>query len=143
MWHKEKKFGGGRGFFPGLTREEPLIEESVETWEYGPAINSLYQEFRDFGRRLIDRRATETSFDDDEGIVIEESVFPRNQNTEASIEVMDQVWKVYGGFTAIQLSNLTHVQGSPWSKAREGGKRHIQDNAIQRFFIEQYELAGG
>ena len=47
------------GLFDGL-----LISERVEAWRWGPVIESLYHEFKEFAKQPITRKAQDYSFDD-------------------------------------------------------------------------------
>jgi uncharacterized phage-associated protein len=43
--------------------KEPLIDERVEAWNYGPVIPSLYHEFKNFGSGAITLPATDFHFE--------------------------------------------------------------------------------
>nr|WP_256351506.1 type II toxin-antitoxin system antitoxin SocA domain-containing protein [Pseudomonas gingeri] len=45
------------GWHAGYT-DQPLINEAVETWQYGPVIPSLYHEFKRFGSGEIVKKGT-------------------------------------------------------------------------------------
>src|ERR1700751_2133393 len=45
------------GFYLALTDgEEPLLNERIETWPYGPVISNLYHSFKRFGNDVIPAR---------------------------------------------------------------------------------------
>jgi uncharacterized phage-associated protein len=99
---------------------EPLINEQVEAWDYGPVIPSIYKEFREYGNQPITSPATEFEFielPDSEGMDFRFRT-PRLeddlQQTEFARALLKRVWEVYGGYTAVQLSNMTHAPGTPW-----------------------------
>ena len=134
------------GWYLGLFGE-PLIDEQVEAWRYGPVIRSVYDEFKTFGNSPITRHATEFNFspgDNGTGntlrpFQLEKVPAPTDKETQ---KFLKRVWEVYSRYTAIQLSNLTHVQGSPWQqiwhpqlpKGTDIPKEHIQEffrNKIQ------------
>jgi len=50
------------GWYLGITGE-PLIDEQVEAWTFGPVIPSIYREFREFGNRPITERATNIEYE--------------------------------------------------------------------------------
>ena len=37
-----------------------------------------------------------------------------NEQARFASALIQRVWEVYGGYSAIQLSNMTHESGSPW-----------------------------
>lgn len=93
----------------------PLINEAVEAWQYGPVIPSLYHEFKHFGNNPITSKAQEHDHEGD--------IFDIAAPAEARIiGLLDKIWEVYGKFTAVQLSNLTHKPDNPWSKTVEESK---------------------
>src|SRR4051794_9267350 len=46
------------GWYAGYTGQ-PLIDEAIEAWDYGPVIPSIYHEFKRFGSGSITARATD------------------------------------------------------------------------------------
>ncbi len=98
-------------------KDAPLIHEMVEAWEYGPVISSIYHEFKEFGRGNITGRATRFIKKESKNLSIpflmEDSP---NQDLDFAKSLISQVWKVYGKFSGIQLSNMTHKSDTPWYK---------------------------
>lgn len=98
---------------------EPLINEQVEAWPYGPVIPSLYSTFRRFGDQPITGRVdhTVTDFIDKWEMSIrrfQPSLDDIPDQAEFTKAFLSRIWDIYGGYTAIQLSNETHRPGSPW-----------------------------
>ena len=108
------------GWALGLTGQ-PLLNEQIQAWSFGPVIRSLYDEFREYGSGEIKRKAVEMRINPGRSPL--EDIF---QEFEPSIadypaagpdnvrQLLDQIWKVYGGLTAFQLSNMTHAPDTPW-----------------------------
>ncbi|WP_169981218.1 Panacea domain-containing protein [Tautonia rosea] len=105
------------GWHLGLTGR-PLIDEQIEAWPYGPVVDSLFHEFKDFGKAPIDRFATEFDFQGKRGgirIVTPELPPADAGPSEAYVRgLLDRVWSAYGQYSAEKLSNMTHAAGSPW-----------------------------
>jgi len=40
-------------------QKQPLIDETILAWKYGPVVRSLYDEFREFGSNPITAKAKE------------------------------------------------------------------------------------
>lgn len=123
-------------------RDEPLINETVEAWQHGPVVPSVYHRFKQYGSRPIDRPAKE--YRAHEGQLVEPMVVPGDAETT---DVLERVWQVYGPLSGLSLSALTHQPGSPWDEAWRDAQRKgkvrgmdIPDAAIQRHFVE---IAGG
>jgi len=120
------------GWYAGYTGQ-PLIDEAVEAWPYGPVIPSLYHEFKRYGSAEIDSRARE------EGREVQPPA-----DTELR-QFLDNVWKQYGQFTGIRLSEMTHALGSPWDltwKAAAGVRNAgIPFELIARHFKQAADTA--
>lgn len=93
------------GWYAGYT-QQPLIDEAVEAWQYGPVIPSLYHEFKRFGAGDIKGKAIE--FEPRGPAEVEA---PSDQKIRIFLE---NVWKSYGGYTGVTLSEMTHAIGTPW-----------------------------
>lgn len=126
-------------------RKEPLIDEAVEAWDYGPVVRSVYYEFRDKGSAPIDRRATEVRVvrGDGPSLRVRSSTPEVDPDDDETRKLLDRVWDVYGGFTALQLSTMTHKSGDPWADARSANpgvkKPDIQNAAIREHFEARLE----
>lgn len=94
--------------------DEPLLDEKVEAWRYGPVVPSLYHEFKSYGSGKIDHYATDIDLDDFE------IVTPKVPNDRELKAFLEKVWEVYGGFSAVQLSNMTHEPNTPWASTWDG-----------------------
>ncbi len=126
--------------------ENPLIDENVEAWRWGPVIPSLYHEFKRFGSGPISGHAHRVRMIAG-GLVLST---PRIEETieDGSIEltkaILNQIWKVYGDFTGLQLSTMTHAPGTPWAEIRgttKGRKgANIHDDIIKKHFTEQLNV---
>ncbi len=120
------------GWSLGILGEELVGDEYAEAWEYGPVFPSIYHEFKNFGRYPIDRNAKDLKID--ESSFDFSIVTPKiNNDDKQTSALLDRIWDVYGGYTPIQISNVTHKDGSPWHQVREAseGKRNTDiDNKI-------------
>ena len=117
--------------------DEPLIKQRVEAWEYGPVISDLYQEFKEFGRYPITRLAKKLERDEN-GLLYEYiPVLEDSAETKKTRELLDRVWETHKHLSSVQLSNMTHLPGSPWTTAREQGKSEIDDSLIADYIKDQ------
>lgn len=121
------------GWYLALT-EKPLLDEYIQAWRYGPVIPTLFHEFKRFGKEAITEPATD--FDLKNSTFIK-TVLPDDKYMKA---ILEKIWEVYGGFTAIQVSNLTHQEGTPWAQTWDefGGTRNvnIENERIKNHFKE-------
>lgn len=94
--------------------DKPLISEAVEAWTYGPVIPSLYHTFKHLGNSPIVEPALI-------GVKFEGQFYPKinalDDNAQDSINL---TWEITRDFSAIQLSEWSHLKGSPWSQVYSG-----------------------
>ena len=101
------------GWHFGL-RDAPLLDETLVAWRYGPVVPSIYREFAHFPSEPIDRPAM--VFDP----ISENWIVPRVDHSDDFVrDLLARIRKVYGNYTAAQLSGLTHAADSPWSLTRK------------------------
>lgn len=105
---------------------QSLINEDIQAWKYGPVIPSLYHEFNKYGNRKI------------ENIEVDEYLqIPKL--TTGITEFLEKIWVVYGNYSAIELSALTHEIGSPWYIVwEEKGGKNVHGTVIPNEIIEYY-----
>jgi len=88
---------------------QPLIAEQVQAWRYGPVVTSVYREFRDYGRTPIRQQQTVLVSKDTGYALIIPTV-----DDEATCQLLDKVWNSYKHLSGLQLSDITHADGTPW-----------------------------
>ncbi len=109
------------GWMLGLHRQ-PLFGENVEVWKYGPVVPSVYHKYKKFRGDPIKSPGKDHK-EDMEGL-------KRN--------VIGQVFDRYDTYTGIELSELTHQEGSPWDTAWKEGMDIIPNDLIQKYYRELY-----
>lgn len=89
----------------GMTLEnKPLFKDKIEAWVHGPAVRSVYKEYKKFGFNPIEKDIKKADIAEIKG-------FCKN--------LLDDVWKIYGKHDAQYLELLTHNE-APWQEARSG-----------------------
>lgn len=134
------------GWYLALTGK-PLINEPVQAWKLGPVIPSLYHALKHCGNEPITECLREDpliSFDSSP--IHEYSIDdgPDPKENELAKQFVKRIWNVYGGFTAVQLSNLTHLPDAPWSQTADKDKRRgveIDQDRIKNYFASQAKHA--
>lgn len=102
-----------------------LFDNRIEAWVHGPVVPDLYREYRAYGWQDIPKLAT---YDVD---------FP-----EDVLDILNQVWTVYGPLSANQLELISHNE-KPWICARSGLPSYVSsdypiaDEEIFKFYNEQ------
>jgi len=100
--------------------KNPLFNENFEVWQYGPVLPSVYSEFRSYNKSEIRRYAF---FGNDDVLFVSE------QHTEIYAAI-DYVLDKYRHYSAIDLSDLTHKDGTAWHKARTRNELYLEDDEI-------------
>lgn len=106
----------------------PLLSESVEAWQYGPVVRSIYKAVSKHRDKPVEYPI--------------KNMFGHSANEEfdeAELDIIQQVYRIYGGWSGLSLSNLTHQPGTPWSIVWSGkGKNSVISNdLIESHFKEK------
>lgn len=104
--------------------DQPLLNESPQAWQYGPVIPGLYHKLKRYGLDPIKRKIAGYGTVEDE---------------EAEL-LLRAIWMSYGNLPATTLSQMTHVEGTPWSQTPQGS--FISDVVIQEYY-KRFQKIGG
>jgi uncharacterized phage-associated protein len=117
------------GWMLGL-HDRPMVDEEFEAWRYGPVNPSVY-----YG--LSHRRGD--PIEQEDMIRLHEG----DQSTfdETEIALLDDVFKVYSKFSGMELSGITHEDGSPWSEAKKKHLGHVPESMIRKYYKKQVKEA--
>ena len=103
-----------------------LFDSPIEAWVHGPVIPEVYFEYKPYGWDNIPQIH---NFDS--------SVF-----SEETLNILEQVWNVYGTLTGNQLEAISHKE-EPWLKARKdipayaASTNKLSDSVIFEYFNQQ------
>ena len=112
--------------------DEPLIEDEIQPWEWGPVIPIVYDSFRSFGNRPITKKGTNFEFDWD---YFSELKKPEVDKDDEQVKLfLKQVWEAYAKYSASQLSKSTHKKGTPWDKANSEKSSVIENEWIKKYY---------
>ena len=112
---------------------EPLLHESILAGPNGPLILGLDS--------FLQRRFGDAEVREMIGSPGDHSIHFIFET--AAGQVLARTWEQYRDFTGIQLANLTHLEGSPWSEARKSaveGEITVIDHEIMK---RHYRLLAG
>ena len=93
----------------------PLFEEQLTAWQHGPVCIPLYDKYKEYGSGVIPVPAE-----------LELDKFSKEDQ-----ELLDEVYDVYGQFSAWKLQNMTREE-APWKETPINGV--IAHEALERFF---------
>ena len=102
----------------------PLLLQTVEAWKYGPVVSELYHDIKSWGSQPVTH-----PFEDYQNLDFDED----------ALNILEQVYAIYGPLEAWDLSSLTHIPESPWFDTRvnkfEGAT--ISDELIRDYFSQR------
>jgi len=104
---------------------ELLFSEQFEKWQYGPVLRSVYDAFR----CNRDQSIKKFHFDCEGKVVVVGNGFVE------FYDCFEEVWDTFGHLNGIELSILTHQEGTAWRKADEPilSKEDIREDGRQLF----------
>ncbi|ALE95906.1 hypothetical protein ABH11_01562 [Serratia marcescens] len=96
-----------------------LFNEKIEAWMHGPVVPDLYHRYKEHGNGAL---PAPKNFDIDK--------FSKDE-----IELLDEVYKVYGQFSAWKLRNMSHDE-APWVQTYVEGaaSQEIKPEIMSEFF---------
>ncbi|MFC1736958.1 Panacea domain-containing protein [Candidatus Hydrogenedentota bacterium] len=96
----------------------PLFKEQIKAWQHGPVIPSLYDKYKEYEARGIPRPDS----------------IDLSKYDKPTVELLDEVYEVFGQFSAWKLRNMTHEE-PPWKDTPMGGV--ITCPAMKKYFETQ------
>ncbi len=86
-----------QGFYCAINDGNPLFEDQIMAWNYGPVIPAVYQEYKSNGsNRLPPVNDLDMELYD-----------------SSTIDLVKEIYDVYGKFAAFSLKEMTHNE-KPW-----------------------------
>lgn len=109
-----------QGFYLALHGER-LFDETLQAWQHGPVVPSLYRKYKDRGRSCL----------------MPEKNFDINSIPQAVRDFLDTIYSYFGQFSAWKLRDMTHHE-DPWNEAyNKVPNDEISDESLKRFFKTQ------
>lgn len=107
-------------------RNEALVSDQAQAWQYGPVFPDLYQSLKSYGASPVTQVPVSSS-----------EWFEKKEMGDAEVKVTKNVFEAYRRFNGIQLSSMTHQAGTPWDQAwRRGKNSSISDESIKAHFLD-------
>jgi uncharacterized phage-associated protein len=107
--------------------DQPLFENPIEAWDYGPVVPDVYHAFKSYGSKPITAPA-KTLVADDHLRAWRWSTpeVPPTPDTAADRAFLDQIWADYGSRSAVNLMAESHRQDGPWAQLYRPDRRHVE-----------------
>jgi uncharacterized phage-associated protein len=103
--------------------DEPLFEDEIQAWRYGPVCPPAYKFYSKFEAEQLPVPTQE--------FMLEIPDEPK--------QVLEEIWGYFGGYHAYRLSDMTHGE-FPWKKARRG--LLPEASSTQAILIEDMKALG-
>lgn len=88
----------------------PLVAQPFEAWKYGPVNRVLYDQFKGYGKKPIDKYSV--SLD-----ICKGEFAPTTYHFPSDVEsLLGSTFDYYTKFHAFELSELTHERNGPWDQ---------------------------
>ncbi|AIL31966.1 hypothetical protein IX83_00270 [Basilea psittacipulmonis DSM 24701] len=99
---------------------KPLFQEKIQAWMHGPVVPDLYNKYKKYENGALP--TTDLNIDFDKFSVEEK-------------KLLDDVYDVYGQFSAWKLRNMTHDE-MPWKSTYQLGKSNeISNEVLKEYFL--------
>jgi uncharacterized phage-associated protein len=110
---------------------EPLISEKFQAWKFGPVVPAIYHEYKLYGSSPI--LDTEYLFSLGNAEKYDATLAALDDKAKKTIAL---TWEGLKDANAIQLSNWTHKDNSPWKANYIDGVNdiNIPNEQIQQYF---------
>ena len=99
--------------------DSPIFPEPIEAWRHGPVVPDLYHANKMFGGGALSKPEN-----------MDFSVYD-----EETRNILNEVYAVFGQFSAWKLANMTHEE-EPWREASDTGGE-ISHESLKAFFKAQ------
>jgi uncharacterized phage-associated protein len=104
-----------KGFHQAIF-EKSLFPEKLLAWVHGPVIEDIYHTYKHYGKSPINEYECD----------------PCTQFNEEQLELLNEVWDVFGQFSAWKLRDMTHHE-KPWLD-HEADASEISDEELASYF---------
>jgi uncharacterized phage-associated protein len=103
--------------------DEPLFDEEIQAWRYGPVCPPAYRFYSKF-------EADQLPIPDRQFLL---------EISDEKEELLEEIWEYFGSYHAYLLSDMTHVE-FPWKRARKG--LHSHASSTEPILLEDMKALG-
>ncbi len=112
--------------------DRPLFkDDNIEAWKYGPVIPSIYHEFKHYKSNPITSKSVVL------GRNLEILSEPKLTNEEDK-KIVKLTWNLYKDMSPLDLVDLTHRAGTPWSLTYQYGQNKTIDNELIKRYYDKF-----
>lgn len=96
--------------------DKPFFDEDFEAWTHGPVCPNIYHHYKQYGASPIQI----------------DSEIEIDQFSQDQLELLEEIYDVFGQFSAWKLRNMTHEE-APW-KDKEATAGIIEKSSMMEFY---------
>lgn len=100
--HVQKLMFLFEAYYMNVTNENKLYDCGYKAWNFGPVAPRLYKRYKNYGK--------------DDIRLSKEEEEAGNQISEKKKQIMEELYKTFKDFSAMELVSFTHAEGSPWKE---------------------------
>ena len=115
-----------QGFSLAVLNRPIFNDDKIEAWRYGPVVPSIYHEVKHFKKGNITEKSKFLTLNNDFDF-IEETPELTDENDKKIVQI---VWNMYGKFSAGELVDLTHKNGTPWDLTYKPNSNNVIPNEL-------------
>lgn len=105
-----------QGFYLAIYGKK-LFDEEIEAWTHGPVVPELYHVYKEYKNQAIPKPKK-----------LDFSIYD-----EETIEFLNEIYSVFGQYSAWVLRNITHA-GKPWKDAYNENGGVISIDSMKKWF---------
>lgn len=111
-------------YYMNVTNKPYLYQCEFKAWNFGPVATKLYNKFKVYGRNNI--------------VLTQEQIEEGNSIPEEIKELLQKLYDAFKDYTAMQLVNFTHAEGSPWKEAWEKEEYSVISKEKMKEWFSKY-----
>ncbi len=111
-------------YYMNMENTNSLYDCDFQAWNFGPVAIPLYKQFKKYGKNNI--------------ILDQEQIAEGNSICEEKKKLIEELFDAFKEFTAMELVNFTHADGSPWKEAWEEKEYSIISKEKMKSWFSKY-----
>ena len=117
-----------QGIYLAWNNNEPLFHENICAWKHGPVVPEVYNKYKKYGKDCIRYIQNEET----------ERIINKIEDDKKAYEALCATYDNFAIYTAWQLRNMTHENGTPWFEtiSKRGENAVIDTELIRNYFME-------
>ena len=113
--------------------KEPCFKDTIEAWDFGPVVPSVYHEYKRFGSTNIPKISTYFKIDEKDFWQSEVIEYCDEVIDDSDKKLINKLVDNFSKFSTTRLVQITHNQ-SPWINAYQQFDNEITVEAIRSYF---------